>query len=245
MTSRLPFEPSLLVALATYNEIENLPSLVEAVHRELPKADVLVVDDNSPDGTGRWCDEFAAGNPWFSCLHREGKQGLGSALAAAMQQAIALEVRLLLTLDADWSHPPSCLPQLAAAAENAEVVIGSRYCPGGRVEGWPWQRRLTSRANNWLSRRLAGLPTSDNSGNLRAYDVRLLGQLDWDRLRSTGYSFLEEILWHLDRMNARFAEVPVTFTNRRAGASKIGLHEVGGKLATLSRLAWRRWFPGE
>ncbi len=235
-------EPSILVAIATYNEIENLPSLVEAIHRELPTADVLVVDDNSPDGTGRWCDEFAASAAWFSCLHREGKQGLGSALAEAMRRAIEQQYQLLLTLDADWSHPPNCLPQLVAAAENAEVVVGSRYCPGGQVVGWPWYRRVASRANNWLTRRLVGLPTSDSSGNLRAYDVRQLGQLDWDRLQVAGYSFLEEIFWHLDRSNARFVEVPITFTNRRAGASKIGLREIGSKLATLSRLAWRRCF---
>ena len=235
-----PVEPSILVALATYDEIENLPSLVEAVHRELPAADVLVVDDNSPDGTGRWCDDFAVSNPWFSCLHRDGKQGLGSALVEAMQRAIESEYRILLTLDADWSHPPSCLPQLAAAAEMAEIVVGSRYCSGGRIDGWPWYRRVASRANNWLARHLVGLPTSDSSGNLRAYQVQPLGQLDWDQLHSAGYSFLEEILWHLYRSNARFAEVPITFTNRKAGTSKIGLREVGGKLFTLSRLAWRR-----
>jgi dolichol-phosphate mannosyltransferase len=232
----------LLVALATYNEIENLPSLVEAVHRELPNADVLIVDDNSPDGTGRWCDEYATGNPWFSCLHRAGKLGLGSALAAAMRLAIEQDYRLLLTLDADWSHPPSCLPQLVAAADQAEVVIGSRYCPGGAVAGWPWYRRVASQANNWLTRSVVGLPTSDSSGNFRAYQVRLLDQLDWNRLQASGYSFLEEILWHLSRLDARFAEVPITFTNRRAGVSKIGLREVGGKLTTLSRLAWRRLF---
>jgi len=237
-------EPSILVALATYNELENLPSLVEAIRRELPDADVLVVDDNSPDGTGRWCDKFAASNSWFSCLHREGKQGLGSALAVAMNHAVEANFRLLLTLDGDWSHPPNCLPQLVEAAEKAEVVIGSRYCPGGRVKGWPWYRRLASKVNNALSRHVAGLPTSDNSGNLRAYDVLLLGQLELSQFQSAGYSFLEEILWHLGRLNARFAEVPITFSNRRAGASKIGLREVGGKLATLSRLAWRRCFPG-
>lgn len=232
--------PPVLVALATYNELENLPSLVEAVHRELPDAHLLVVDDNSPDGTGRWCDEFAAGASWFFCLHRPGKLGLGSALAAAMQRAIEGRYRLLLTLDADWSHPPSRLPQLVAAAENADVVIGSRYCPGGSVEGWPWLRHVASRTNNWLSHRLAGLPCGDNSGNMRVYNVRLLGQLDWDQLHTAGYSFLEEILWHLQRLDARFVETPIEFTNRRAGASKLGFSEILGKLGTLGRLTWRR-----
>lgn len=231
---------SVLVALATYNEIENLPPLVEAIHRELPTANMLVVDDNSPDGTGRWCDEFAAGNPWFTCLHRAGKQGLGSALTAAMQRAIEGNYRVLVTLDADWSHPPGCLPQLVAASEHAEVVLGSRYCPGGRVEGWPLWRRVASRANNWLSHVLAGIPARDSSGNLRAYNVGLLGQLDWSRLQTSGYSFLEEILRELDRRGGRFTEVPIVFTNRRMGASKMNGGEVWGKLGTLARLTWRR-----
>jgi dolichol-phosphate mannosyltransferase len=228
------------VALATYNEIENLPSLVEAVHRELPDAHLLVVDDNSPDGTGRWCEAFAVGAPWFACLHRPEKLGLGSALVAAMQRAVAGDYRLLITLDADWSHPPDCLAQLASAAENAEVALGSRYCRGGRIEGWPRWRRLASRANNWLSCHLAGIPARDSSGNLRAYDVGLLRQLDWSRLQTSGYSFLEEILWQLQRQGARFAEVPIVFSNRRAGASKVDFSEVLGKLGTLGRLTWRR-----
>lgn len=232
--------PPVLVALATYNEIENLPSLVEAIHREFPDAHLLVVDDNSPDETGRWCDEFAASATWFTCLHRPGKLGLGSALAAAMQRAIEGRYQRLVTLDADWSHSPSCLPQLMAAAENAEIVLGSRYCPGGSVEGWSWWRRVASRTNNWLSHYLAGLPSRDNSGNLRVYDVGLLGRLNWDQLQTSGYAFLEEILWHLQRLGARFVEVPIVFSNRRAGASKIGVSEVLGKLSTLSKLTWRR-----
>jgi dolichol-phosphate mannosyltransferase len=234
----------ILVALATYNEIENLPSLVEAIHRELPDAHLLVVDDNSPDGTGRWCDQFAAGAPWFSCLHRPGKLGLGSALADAMQQAIEGQYRWLVTLDADWSHSPSCLPQLVTEAENAEVVIGSRYCPGGSVEDRPWLRQVASRANNWLARHLADLPCRDNSGNLRVYEVRLLGQLDWSRLQTAGYSFLEEVLWHLQRLGARFLETPIMFNNRRAGSSKTSIREVLGKLGTLGRLTWRRLCAG-
>src|SRR5690242_15185721 len=117
----------ILVALATYNEIDNLPSLVAAIQVQLPEAHVLVVDDNSPDGTGRWCDEEAARSPWFSVFHRAGKLGLGSASWAAMQAAIDRQYDLLITLDADWSHPPDALPRLVAAGQKADVVIGSRY----------------------------------------------------------------------------------------------------------------------
>jgi dolichol-phosphate mannosyltransferase len=229
-----------LVALATYNEIETLPSLVAAIHSELPDAHVLVVDDNSPDGTGRWCDEEAARSPWFSVLHRPGKLGLGSASWAAMQAAIDHGVEFLITLDADWSHPPEVLPQLVAAARDADVVIGSRYCPGGRIEGWPASRRFVSAVTNLATRLALGLPLRDASTACRLYRVELLKQLDFTQLTATGYSYLEEILWQLHRRGARFAEVPITFTDRRAGASKVNLGEAWGKAATLARLTLQR-----
>ncbi len=233
-------EQPILVALATYNEIENLPSLVDAIHAELPQADVLVVDDNSPDGTGKWCEEFASSHPWFSHLPRAGKLGLGTALAAALQHAVERGYWAVITLDSDWSHPPEKLPELLAAAETADIVIGSRYCPGGSIEGWPKRRRIASRMINSLTRVLVGIPLSDCSGNYRLYTTQLLKQLDWDQLHAEGYAYLEEILWHLQRVGARFAEVPITFAERRAGQSKINLGEVIGAGRTLVRLAFRR-----
>lgn len=231
----------MLVALATYNEIENLPTLVAAIHEQLPAALVLVVDDNSPDGTGRWCDDFAREHPWFSVLHRPGKMGLGSATWAAMQQAMAADHDLLLTLDADWSHPPEALPRLAAAAQEADVAIGSRYCAGGRIEGWPARRRLISLVMNSATRVALGAPVRDASGACRAYRVAALRRVEFDQLTATGYAYLEEILWHLQRAGARFAEVPITFADRRAGASKVHLGEALGKARVLARLAWRRF----
>jgi dolichol-phosphate mannosyltransferase len=154
----------LLVALATYNEIENLPTLVEAIRSRLSEANVLVVDDSSPDGTGLWCDEFAKTHHWLSVIHREGKLGLGSATWAAMQYAIARKYDIIVTLDADWSHPPEALPDLVAATENVDVVIGSRYCPGGRIKGWPLRRRVISRVMNRVTRLALHLPVRDASG---------------------------------------------------------------------------------
>ncbi len=241
-SSSLPPEASRLIAIATYNEIDNLPSLVEAIHRELPAAHVLVIDDNSPDGTGRWCQEFEPTADWFSVLCREGKLGLGSALQAAIDWATQRDYQQLITLDADWSHPPAALPEMVAASSEADIVIGSRYCPGGSIEGWSWQRRLASRANNWLSRNLLRLPVSDSSGNFRLYDMATLAQLGPTAIQSSGYSFLEEIVWLLHRQDARFAEVPICFTDRVRGASKIGFGEILGKLSTLLRLTSRRWF---
>jgi len=233
-------QSKLLVALATYNELQNLPSLVAAIRRELPAADILVVDDNSPDGTGRWCDEHAAANPWFSVIHRAGKLGLGSATWAAMQEAIRRGEDMLITLDADWSHPPEALPSLVAAAADADVVIGSRYCAGGAVEGWPASRRFVSAVMNLATRAALGLPLRDASTAYRLYRVDALSRLDFTQLTATGYAYLEEILWQLHRRGARFAEVPITFANRRAGASKVHLGEAWGKATVLARLARQR-----
>ena len=233
-------EGAILVALATYNEIDNLPSLVAAIHNELPLAHVLVVDDNSPDGTGDWCREFGEQNLWFTTLHRPRKLGLGSALRAAMRTSIEKNYCRLITLDADWSHPPAALPRLIDASEAADVVIGSRYCPGGSIVGWPWRRKLASRAINWASRLSLGLPIHDCSGNYRLYRTELLKQLDWKQLQDDGYAYLEEVLYHLRQLGCRFAEVPIAFTDRRAGESKISLRDVQGAAATLARLAVNR-----
>jgi dolichol-phosphate mannosyltransferase len=230
----------ILVAVATYNEIENLPTLVTAIHEALPKADVLVIDDDSPDGTGNWCQEFAERTDWFSVYHRPGKLGLGSALATAMKIAVEKKYEAMITLDADWSHPPSCLPALVEALSRADVVIGSRYCAGGGIEGWPWQRRLASRTINALARILLGTPVSDCSGNCRLYRTTLLELLPWENMQARGYAFIEEVLWHLHCSGARFAEVPIVFTERRAGKSKVNALEAWGALQTLLRLSWQR-----
>lgn len=230
----------LLVAIATYNEIENLPTLVAAIRERLPDAAVLAVDDNSPDGTGRWCDAEAARSPWFTVIHRAGKLGLGSASWLAMQTAIKRGYDWLITLDADWSHPPEALPRLIAASTDADIVIGSRYCPGGEIHGWPLGRRIVSRGMNLATRVMLGAPVRDASTACRLYRVSKLAELDFNDLHATGYAYLEEILWQLHRRGARFAEVPIEFTDRRAGASKVGISEAVGKAKVLARLAWRR-----
>ena len=216
-----------------------MPTLVTAIHDALPQAQILVIDDNSPDGTGLWCDAFAADHPWFACIHREAKLGLGSAAWAAMKKAVDEAYDYLITLDADWSHQPDVLTELVAAAENerADVVIGSRYCPGGGVEGWPRSRRLVSRVVNSAAIRLARLPARDCSTSYRLYRVSCLAQLDFAKLRAGGYAYLEEVLWHLARSGANVVEVPITFAQRRAGQSKVNFREAWGKLQVLSRLA--------
>ncbi|MCI0332929.1 MAG: polyprenol monophosphomannose synthase [Planctomycetes bacterium] len=238
---RNPQSPSArtLVALATYNEIENLPSLVDEILRVLPDADILVIDDNSPDGTGQWCDNRAAVEPRLHCLHRPGKQGLGSATLAAARFAMEHDYEAFVTLDADWSHDPRHVTELLRALDNADVAIGSRYCSGGGIEGWPIHRRVMSRWVNGLTRLLLRIPVRDASGAFRAYRVAKLREIRLEDIRATGYAYLEELLWHLHRAGAKFAEVPITFCDRRAGESKVNLREAWGKVGTLGRL-WLR-----
>ena len=230
----------ILIALATYNELDNLPSLVEAISDQLPAADVLVVDDNSPDGTGAWCDQFAEQHPWFRCLHRQGKQGLGTAARLTMQTAIDQGYQWLVTMDADWSHDPEHLIALVEAAQQTDVAVGSRYITGGRIEEWPWYRRLVSRALNTLSCRMLRLPIADASGAFRVYRVAKLHEIPLQSLQATGYSYLEELAWHLNRAQATFDEVPIVFRDRQAGQSKANLREAWNKLTTILRLGLKK-----
>lgn len=229
--------PKILVTLATYNERENLPTLVEEVLTVVPGADILVIDDNSPDGTGQWCDEFAADEPRLSCLHRPGKQGLGSATLAGFRRAVDDGYDVVVNLDADHSHPPRYIPALLAGlAEGADVMIGSRYVTGGQIEGWPWWRRVMSRAINAYARLLLRLPVRDASGSFRAYRVAALARLDFAQFRASGYAYLEEILLRLLRSGAVLAETPITFVERQHGRSKINIREAAAALWLILRL---------
>jgi dolichol-phosphate mannosyltransferase len=238
-----------LITLATYNEIENLPRLVDEIFAAVPDADLLVIDDNSPDGTGRWCDERAAVDGRLKCVHREGKLGLGTATIAAMQYAIEHGYDYMVNLDADFSHPPRYLPLLIAGLGERnelggwryDVMIGSRYVPGGKIEGWPLKRHVMSRCVNLYARCVLGLSPRDCSGAFRAYRVAMLAKLDFAGIRSRGYSFQEEILWRLKRLEARFGEVPITFVERQFGLSKINSKEAYAALGVIFRLGVKNY----
>lgn len=241
--------PRTLISVATYNEIENLPGLVEAIWQFAPQADILVIDDNSPDGTGRWCDDRAGAESRLHCVHRSGKLGLGTAIIAAMQYAVEHGYDHVLNMDADFSHHPRYIPAMLAAMEagargqndSADVAIGSRYCPGGGTKDWPFQRRFMSWAVNTYARWLLGLKPRDTSGGYRCYRVSILKQLDLAAIKSRGYSFQEEILWRLKRLGARFAEVPIVFADRERGQSKINKQEAISALWIIFRLGITNW----
>jgi dolichol-phosphate mannosyltransferase len=235
-----------LVTVATYNEMENLPRLVEEIFCYAPQADLLVIDDNSPDGTGAWCDRRRADEPRIACLHRAGKLGLGTATIAGMKYAIEHGYRYVLNMDADFSHQPKYLPALLAGMEPADgppvdVMIGSRYVRGGGVEGWPLKRQLMSRSVNLYARLLLGLRPKDCSGAFRCYRTATLAKLDFDDVRSRGYSFQEEILWRLKRVGARLAETPIVFIERQHGQSKIHSGEAMAALRILFALGVKNW----
>ena len=233
--------PRTVVTIATYNEMENLPQLVEEIHRYAPQVDILVIDDNSPDGTGQWCDERAAEDPRLHCLHRAGKLGLGTATVAGMKWAIEQGYDFVLNMDADFSHHPKHLPSIlegmnANDEEPVDIMIGSRYVAGGKIEGWPFRRHFMSRAVNCYARTLLWLSPRDCSGAYRCYRTSLLKRLNLDGITARGYSFQEEVLWQAKKAGARFAETPITFRDRTRGESKINMREAWGALWIIFRL---------
>ncbi len=232
--------PTLLVTLCTYNERENLARLMPAIHAVAPQADVLVVDDNSPDGTGPLVDEMAAEDARIHVIHRAGKLGLGTALLAALGYAVEHGYTYVLNLDADLSHDPESIPSLLAAMAHADVAIGSRYVAGGGVASWPFHRKLMSRVVNGTTRRALGLTLRDMSGSFRCYRVSKLAELDFDRIEARGYAVLQELLFRLHRLGCRMVEVPITFKDREAGESKINWREVVAALGMIWRLARER-----
>lgn len=220
--------PKTLVVIATYNEIENLPTLVDQVQHHLPRADLLVIDDNSPDGTGRWCDERAQSDNRFHVIHRSGKLGLGSATICGFQYGLEKSYDLIATMDADFSHAPASLAEMMLEMEQSEdsdcgLVIGSRYVKGGGIVGWPLFRHLSSRAVNLAARLLLRVPTYDNSGAFRIYRSRALKAVNIDKIQADGYAYLEELIWRIHRANIPMVEVPITFVDREKGTSKTNL----------------------
>ncbi len=229
----------VLVSLATYNERDNLTPLIHEIHSHVPSADVLVIDDNSPDGTGKLADELGLADPRIHVLHRPGKLGLGTAIRAGMHYAIENNYDLLINLDADFSHHPRYLPALLAGMTNHDVMIGSRYVEGGGVVNWPWSRRAMSWATNTLVRFLFRIPARDTSGAFRCFRVAKLRATNLDNLLSRGYSFQQEVLYRCRKAGCRIGETPIIFENRRAGASKVNLREAARSIAVILRVGVR------
>jgi dolichol-phosphate mannosyltransferase len=210
-----------LVIVPTYNERDNLPKLVERIMEQPVGAELLVVDDNSPDGTGRLADEFARQNPRVHVLHRPGKQGLGRAYCAGFKWALERDYELIMEMDGDFSHDPAAIPQFVQAAENADLVLGTRYKHGIRVINWPLRRLMLSMSAARYVQIVTGMPFSDPTGGYKCFRRRALQSIDLDAIRSNGYSFQIELSHKIWRQGMRIAEVPIVFTDRFQGSSKM------------------------
>lgn len=226
----------ILVVTPTYNERENLPSLVEAVLAQPIGADYLVVDDASPDGTGALADEIATREPRLRVMHRPGKLGLGTAYREAFERALAEGYDAVVSMDGDWSHDPSYLPALAAATSEADLVIGSRYLHGISVVNWELRRLILSQFANSYARTITGLPFRDCTSGFQCLTRRALEAVRLDRIRTSGYSFLIELKYRVVRAGLRGVEIPIIFTDRRLGSSKISKAEVLRSMVTPWRL---------
>jgi dolichol-phosphate mannosyltransferase len=213
----------VVVVIPTYNEAENLPLLVPRVLEQDPRITILVVDDNSPDGTGKLADELAASTGRVQVLHRAQKQGLGAAYRAGMRRALDLGADVVVQMDADFSHPPETLPDLLREIESHDVVLGSRYLDGITVVNWPIERILISYFGNWYARKVTGLRISDTTGGLRCMRRELLEQIPFERIRADGYAFQIELNYRFQRRGARVKEIPFFFLDRRRGTSKLTL----------------------
>lgn len=212
-----------IVVLPTYDEAENLPLIVPKILEQDPSLEVLVVDDDSPDGTGRLADALAAASPRVHVLHRATKAGLGAAYRAGLRRALELGAERIIQMDADFSHPPDQLPRLLAELERADVVLGSRYLDGITVVNWPIERILLSWFGNLYARKATGLDLSDMTGGFRAMRRDWLERIGFERSRADGYAFQIELNFRFVKAGARIREIPFFFLDRTRGESKLSL----------------------
>ncbi len=227
----------MLIIIPTYNERDNLSTLIEQIHQMLPAADVLVVDDNSPDGTGLLAEALAAKNKRIQVLRRPGKMGLGTAYIAGFRRALAEGYDYVFEMDADFSHDPCYLPAMLAAAQGgAGLVIGSRRVPGGGTENWGLGRQLLSAGGSLYARTVLGLGVRDVTAGFKCFRREVLAAIDLDAVKSEGYSFQIEMTYRTVRLGFRVTEVPIIFVDRRVGQSKMSRRIFAEALLMVFRL---------
>ena len=215
--------PRAVLCLPTYNERENLEAMIDALGDVLDtdRDRVLVIDDGSPDGTGEIADRLASELPWVSVLHRRSKEGIGPAYIAGFRRALSDGAELVLEMDCDFSHDPADVPRLIAASDNADLVLGSRYAPGGGTANWGLVRRIVSRGGCVYAQVLLGMRVRDLTGGFKCFRRATLEAIDLDALSAHGYAFQIETTYRVRKAGLRIEEVPITFVERRAGASKM------------------------
>jgi dolichol-phosphate mannosyltransferase len=233
----------ILTIIPTYNELDSLPRTLGRLRAAVPASDVLVADDNSPDGTGALADRIAAEDPQVHVMHRRGKEGLGAAYIAGFRWALERDYDVIVEMDADGSHQPEQLPALLSAVEDgADLVIGSRWVRGGSVVNWPFYRQLISRTGSTYARLMLGLGLRDVTAGYRAFRRTTLEKLDFDSIESKGYGFQVDLAWRVARMGLSVVEVPVTFVERELGSSKMSGNIVVEAMINVTRWGLReRW----
>lgn len=233
------------IIIPTYNERDNLRKLTEQTLQQDPSLHLLIVDDNSPDGTGQLADTLATENSRITVLHRPAKLGLGSAYRDGFRKAMAQGAELLIEMDADFSHDPSVLPQFLEQIKDHDLVIGSRYLNGISVVNWPLRRLMLSYFANWYTRKITGLTIRDCTSGFKCFRRSLIERIDLDRIRSDGYSFQIEMHFRSAELGARICEVPIIFIDRRAGQSKMSKKIVREAVLMVWKLKlgslFRRW----
>ncbi len=233
----------ICVIIPTYNEKENITDLVEQILGLKLKVGVVIVDDNSPDGTGQIADALAKKYAGVSVIHRSKKLGLGTAYMAGFKKGLADGADRLVTMDADFSHNPSYIPELVTLANHFHLTIGSRYVPQGGILNWDWRRRFLSWGANLFARTMLGLKANDCTAGFRCYHREVLLNIDLDRIFSNGYSFLVEMLFKCQRKGFTVGEIPIIFANRERGQSKISKREIYKAMYTVMRLSVSRLRP--
>ncbi|AEE46077.1 polyprenol monophosphomannose synthase [Cellulomonas fimi] len=241
-----PSAARVLVVIPTYDERENIPVVLERLREHVPTADVLVVDDGSPDGTGEVAEKIAADEAAatdarraIAVLHRSGKLGLGTAYVAGFGWALERGYDVVVEMDADGSHRAQDLPRLLARVSDADLVLGSRWVPGGSVVNWPAHRKVLSVGGNTYTRLVLGIPLRDATGGFRAYRADLLRSLPLGEVASQGYCFQVDMAWRAVRAGARVVEVPITFVEREVGRSKMSRAIVAEALLNVTRWGMR------
>ncbi|MBI4217463.1 MAG: polyprenol monophosphomannose synthase [Parcubacteria group bacterium] len=230
----------LAVIIPTYNEKDNIERIVREVLDLGIVSFLLVVDDSSPDGTGNRADKLAAADVRVRVLHRPKKQGLGAAYVAGFRSVIGLPAEKIITMDADFSHDPKDIPRLVGAAANSDIIVGSRYIPGGAILGWDMRRKLLSWVGTRVARILLGLKVRDCTAGFKCYDRRFLESLDLNAVSSQGYAFQVEMLFFAKTQGYSVREIPITFRERTFGKSKVDLREIGTFAVSILGLAFRR-----
>jgi glycosyltransferase involved in cell wall biosynthesis len=227
-----------LIIVPTYNEIENLRTIYKRITGVVKTCGILIIDDGSPDGTGRLADQLAATDKRIQVLHRPGKLGLGSAVVTGFRYALDKGYELVITIDADLSHDPVYIPQMLELIQEYDLVIGSRYVRDGGMVNWSIKRLLVSMFANYMLKKILEIEQSDCSGAYKCYTADLLRKIQIDRIISKGYVFYVEILYRAIKAGARIKEIPIIFVNRGKGKSKLGLNEVVGYAVNIFRLRW-------